>query len=95
MVYEALQFQRQRSGAASQSASLSSAGGSNPMLSYFFERADELGKLDSVLQLSLTQVSEVWACLISVLIHVLIASPASSKFFYVVQSFKKKKKIPG
>lgn len=46
MVYEALQFQRQRSTGSSSSSA---------MLSYFFERADELGKLDSVLQLSLTQ----------------------------------------
>ncbi len=49
MVYEALQFQRGRSvhgGGASSSS----------MLSYYFERADALGKLDSVMQLCLTPV---------------------------------------
>ena len=56
MVYEALQFQRQRSGASSISSCTSD--GSNPMLSYFFQRADELGKLDSVLQMSITASEE-------------------------------------
>ena len=70
MVYEALQFQRQRSGGGG-GFGLCTLGGSGvggvpcsygpggpAVLSYFFERAMELGKLDTVLQLSLTQVCE-------------------------------------
>jgi len=48
MVYEALQFQRARRNASN----------SNAMLNYFFQRAEELAKLDNVLQLSLNSAEE-------------------------------------
>ena len=48
MVHESFQFQRSKRNTAN----------AGPMLQYFFERAEALGKLDSVLQLSLMSVEE-------------------------------------
>jgi hypothetical protein len=48
MVHEAFQYQRQRRNTSNSSA----------MMQYFFDRAEKLGKLDSVLQLSLMMVEE-------------------------------------
>ncbi len=59
MVLEAFQFQRQRGLGGIQGAGLNKETEKENLLEYFFSKAEELNRLDPVLQLSLTSAEEM------------------------------------